>query len=414
MKFPFVIIKNLSDFQIEIWKKFYNKTKNHNPRIEEGIWRRTQDEENKKDSGWKSSKDQRRRMVHYQHEFDVIKRKDGSKDLVLNKSYLWVSVCLPSREILEYKKALKEISKEFEIVQRSISLDDEVVVLRNKDVYIDIRFYKKHPEDTKEKRVISKNYNSLDITIYSNNFTIDDEFQNKPWYILKTGFRKKDIRKEPITGNVIEKISSLLPAHIELGCGPSIEAGIPPLKFLHDVYKVTDLESKISIFNLPKDTLLLEVMSNPQEAYLRLTEMYKKCFLARPTKFHEIVRELVSRRLIVGEIITNNFDGLVRKAGLEERYIRKYESTHIIPKIKFNKNAKSLIVVGVHADRRKIHHAARKKGLAVIYIDPEGYHGLGKFECYPLEGPQSNDILFREGATKAFELIYENINKKIQ
>ena len=61
----------------------------------------------------------------------------------------------------------------------------------------------------------------------------------------------------------------------------------------------------------------------------------------------------------------------------------------------FDQNAKSLLVVGCHADRRGIEKRARERGLKIIYIDPEGWWVDGKFLAYPLESPQHTDLIYR-------------------
>ena len=413
MKFPFVVLENLSEEQMKKWKNFYAETETHNPRTEEGIWRRTQEKQNKDESGWKNPNDCRRRMLHYFHCFDIQENKHHKFDLVLKESYLWINLSLLSSEIDELESCMLESAQngwKIDFVD-NINCKKHLQFV-NEDLRIDVKIYKQHPADLAEGRLFPKEYNSMDITVYSEWIALDDDFKNKPWYILKTGFRQKLKKQKPITGNIIEKIIDLFPAQIELGCGPSIEAGVPPLKYLHEVYCVTDQIKKKAIFRYPDDHLIFDIIENPKEAYRIMTNMQKKCFLAEPTKFHEIIKELHKKGMIVGPVITNNFDGLIRKAGLEEYYVRKYESENIIPKINFHDNAKSLIVVGSHADRRKIHQAARKKGLVVVYIDPEGYYEKGKFEAYPLEAPQICDLVYNEFATKAFEEIYKKILNK--
>jgi hypothetical protein len=321
-----------------------------------------------------------------------------------------VNLCLPFKEVNDYKADILKSAKNSWNMVRNINADGcEIINFLQKDLHIEIRICKKHSEDIIENRIIPEDYQSIDIKINSSGFFLNKEFCKRPWNVLKTGFRKKDKRENPIIDNVINRIVELLPAQIELGCGPSVEAGIPPLNKLHEIYGITNLQTKKYIFSHSTNDLVLEIISNPENAYRRMTEMYKKCFLAQPTKFHKILKKLFDKKLIVGSIITNNFDGLVKKVGLKETYIRRFESDHIIPKIDFHTNAKSLIVVGSHADRRKIHHAARKKGLKIIYIDPEGYYKNKEFEPYLLEDPQKCDILFKETASVAFEKIYKKI-----
>lgn len=90
-------------------------------------------------------------------------------------------------------------------------------------------------------------------------------------------------------------------------------------------------------------------------------------------------------------------------------YVRRYDETHVIPKIDFHPQAKSLFVIGSHADRRRIQHAARERGLLIVYVDPEGYRIGDQFNNYPLESPRDEDILFRvtadEFANKIREII---------
>ncbi|WP_339064000.1 hypothetical protein [Tepidibacillus marianensis] len=113
----------------------------------------------------------------------------------------------------------------------------------------------------------------------------------------------------------------------------------------------------------------------------------------------------------VSILLTFNFDGLITKIGLTERYVRRYDEANIIPEINFHPDAKSLIVVGSHADRRRIQQAARKQGLKVIYLDPEGYFTRGGFVEYPLESLKKEDLYIKEAATDAMEKIYAALTK---
>jgi hypothetical protein len=121
--------------------------------------------------------------------------------------------------------------------------------------------------------------------------------------------------------------------------------------------------------------------------------------------FHHTLRSLHDRGWVVGDIVTNNFDGLCSRVGLEERVVRRFEEGHIIPSVRFHPDARSLTVVGGHADRRRIQAAARQKGLEVICVDPEGFESDDGFCEYPLESPQDRDLLYRESATRAFQAI---------
>lgn len=375
------------------------RQKNH----EEGLWRRTQEKCNKNETGWCSEEDKRRRMLHYEHQFEF-----AGGSLVLSNLYLWWHVCLPKRELDAY---------EYNIYtalgiggwQKAAGSNGEQE-FRNGDLRICIR---KIPpgrcfHDVIAQRTFPDDYMILEITILSG-APRDTGVTRKPWGILATGIRQKDTRGAPSVDQW-DAIKDLLPAQFELGCGPSVDAGIPPLHFLHDVYCVTDKETRKPIMDPDKDTLIQQFAVDPERMIVLFSEMYRRCLLAQPTRFHRLLRNLHDRGLLVGPVITNNFDRLVERVGLEELYVRRYEDIHVIPRVDFHPEARSLIVVGSHADRRRIQRAAREKGLAVVYIDPEGWHAEdGKFTPYPMESPQTGDHVFHCSSLEAVDRIAEQL-----
>jgi hypothetical protein len=147
--------------------------------------------------------------------------------------------------------------------------------------------------------------------------------------------------------------------------------------------------------------------------YKRLADLYCKCFDAKPTSFLLGLKKLHDEGLIVGDIITNNYDGLAARVGLKEKYVRRFDDNHIFPRINFHPKARSLLVVGCHADRRHIQAAARTKGLKVIYIDPEGFYEDDGFTEYPIEGPQSCDMLYRRTAAEAMSDIISQLSASV-
>ncbi|TCJ80386.1 UNVERIFIED_ORG: hypothetical protein BDK47_1744 [Anoxybacillus amylolyticus] len=411
MKFPFIVYSNLSPKLIERWEKYYNNpTNEYDRKVEEGLWRRTQSEENKEESGWKSDLDARRRMLHYRHHYDVITDNNGNSHLALVGTYLWLHLCFPEDELEDYKKS---ISVGLEIGGWNLlSSSPRLSFYEKGDLLLKIELFNQKEQDIKSGRTFPESYRILEATIHNKAYTIDQEFESRPWAILDSGIRKKDVRSEKFEEIPYLKILDYLPAQFEIGCGPSIEAGIPPLHFLHQVYYVTNKKDHTFILGSQEDRLLYEILSNTEEKYINMVEMYLKCFISEPTPFYKGLKTLEKMGYLVGPIITNNFDGLVTRVGLKEKYIRRFEETHIIPEIDFHPDARSLIVVGSHADRRKVRAAARKKGLKIIYIDPEGYSEDGEFIPYPLESLEADDILIRESASIAMENIIAAIKGK--
>jgi hypothetical protein len=115
-------------------------------------------------------------------------------------------------------------------------------------------------------------------------------------------------------------------------------------------------------------------------------------------------------------VITNNFDFLCADVGLEEISLRRYESDAYFPMpsapraLAFDPRARSLLVVGVHADRRLAQRRAREEGLRIVYIDPERYLSPEGYQIpYPVEAPQTGDRLVKMGAAEALERLVKSL-----
>lgn len=409
MKIPYVVMKDLDFTDIHNWEKYYKTPSSQiDHRIEEGLWRRTQVNENKEESGWRGEHDCRRRMVQYKHTYDLVQYGNESC-IALVDTYIWLHYCLPENEANSYINKIQQIlcSGSWELVYST----NERKLFKQNDIFYKITILDRHLEDLKENRKFPENYIMFEINVYSEKHKFDNSFMHHPWEVLKTGIRNKEKREEGKLDVNLEEIPSYFPAQVELGCGASIEAGIPPLNYLHKVYNVTDPETHKFILNLEKDELPFALAKKPQEKYKEIVYMFKQCFRARPTHFYKLLKEMHEEGLVVGDIITNNFDGLIPKIGLRERYVRRYDEANIIPEIKFHPNAKSLVVVGSHADRRKIQQSARSQGLKVIYLDPEGYLTPKGKVSYPLESLKKEDLYLNEGATESLTRIYNALKQ---
>jgi hypothetical protein len=214
-----------------------------------------------------------------------------------------------------------------------------------------------------------------------------------------------------------EELAEFFPAQLELGCGPSTEAGIPHLSNLHRIYGVSRGDFSF-VFN-PEDDGLLNVLAAPEEKFGEMTEIYRQVLMAEPTTFYHAIRDLSDRGLLVGPVITNNFDCLCAEVGLEETSLRRYDTEPYFQQmrespgksIQFDPRAKSLLVVGVHADRRLAQLVAREQGMTVLYVDPETYRDpAGRLMRYPVEAPQSGDLIVRQPAGAAFERLMNSIH----
>jgi hypothetical protein len=238
--------------------------------------------------------------------------------------------------------------------------------------------------------------------------------EKRPWrWFHEVGLREIAPRGEP-TCIEPEAIADFLPAQLEIGCGPSTEAGVPHLSNLHRIYGVS--RGDFSFVFAPEDDGLLEILSRPEAKFVEFTSIYKACIEADPTPFHRNIRLLADKGLIVGPVITNNFDFLCADVGLDEISLRRYESDAYFPMpsgaeaLAFDPGARSLLVVGVHADRRLAQRRAREQGLLILYIDPELYLSPeGREIPYPVEAPQAGDRLVRMGAAEALERLVKSL-----
>lgn len=356
----------------------------------EGLWRRTQSAENKIQSGWRTEKDARRKVLHYFYDMDIER-----ESFLLKNIFLWVCYTFPQREIERYELRIKRIIQEFgwrEICYGKYHKGSLEICLAEVGI---------SPKDEQAGRQFPADYRTLEIAITSEGYEGYKKAQENPWDVLASGFRKKEVEGREVNRiHSIEELTPFLPAQIELGCGPSIEAGIAPLKDLHAIYFISEPWPPYKfILDLNQDRLVDNIISEPKTFFTQATQIYKRILVARITKFYKVLRILHAKGIFVGPIITNNFDGLSSVVGLKTDYIRKYSDKDIVPKIEFDQRAKSLLAIGSHADRRHVQKQARQAGLVVVHIDPEGfYEENGLFVPYPLESPQNGDFVWNSTA----------------
>lgn len=392
MRFPLKISAELPLELEKRWHQYYESPSDRNRAQEEGIWRRTQNRDNAAESGWKSSVDQRRRIVHYLHDFGIQKYPTYLA-LVMRKVYLYFSLTLPEQDL--FLDLLRVRSALLTGGWRNDHRDSNEERWALGDLTCTIITYDKHPEDAEAGRSLPANYRSVDVTIRT--CSVGDVDPRLPWDVLAKGMRTKDLPERPAEVPDISMLEELTPFQVEIGCGVSIEAGVPALHHLHELYRVTNLDDGRFILGGAQDDLVERLLTSPASEFARLGELFQAAFLAEPTPAHRALRALGKSGHMVGPIMTNNFDGLVHRSGLPEHFLRRYDEA--IPDVKFHPAAKGLLVIGSHADRRRVQARARDIGLRIVYLDPEGYRVAGRFIRYPLESPRAEDFLCRNTAT---------------
>ncbi|ABD85713.1 hypothetical protein [Rhodopseudomonas palustris] len=391
--FPIVLRDGLSEQLTKRWSTEYLAPSDRDRTREDGIWRRTQTPANATESGWRDTSDQRRRIVHYTHHYDVVAGERGGT-LVLKSAYIYFSTSLPKLELNFCQNQVEASLSAGGWRRRDSFAAHQTWILG--DLICSMERIDRHPEDIKARRVMPENYQTLDVRIRSQPYVPVPE--RLPWEVLAKGMRVKDVRGRPDIVSDLSGLAEYLPFHVELGCGPSLESGIPALHHLHDLYCVTDLQTGKFIFGGTEDNLIARILEQPFDELKSLTKLFQASFLAEPAPAHHALVTLKEGGVLVAPVMTNNFDGLAHRVGLPELFLRRYDET--IPPISISPEARSLLVIGSHADRRRVQARARAAGLKVFYLDPEGYNVGDRFIEYPLESVTDQDLLCRKGASE--------------
>ena len=389
MRLVFKVRDNLGEAEHWRWQKQFVAT---GRTVFQSIWRRTQDAGNAGKSGWRSPADQRRRILHHYDQYAMVP-SNGGYSLALAAPYMWLSIASPVDEIDQYREVVRHAASRGGWQEAPGSGGAEVL-LRG-DLALLLRAVDQYTEDARVGRSFPSSYRMLDLTLTSTATDLPKGLTTQPWTVFNTGIRRILAAGRPTVIKNLAGLRNYFPMHVELGCGPSIEAGIPPLHYLHEIYSVSDPRTGAFVLSPAQDKLLPQLLEDPEAFFCRASLPYAQAITVQPTPFFFLLKDLADSGYVVGPIITNNFDGLCSAVDLSEHYVRRYEESEIIPGINFREDAKALAVFGAHADRRRVHEAARKKCLAVVHIDPEGFYEDGAFHSYPLESPQDGDILIR-------------------
>lgn len=386
MKFPYKICK-LTNNEVNIFNKYF-ATKGEF--VFEGIWFRSQEEVNKNVSGYIDNTTRNRRTIHYNHVFYV---KDNY--LMVKSSYIYLSIRLNNNE---YDKYLNDIINTLEnnnyIKNNNIYIKDNLNIMINK--------YDKHPYDK-----IIDNYKTVDIIVKSDNLNNTDKLFNQVWNLQVKGIRERDTRGNPKYINDFNELKEYFPMAVELGCGPSIEAGVMPLYKLHEIYKV-QRHSDGKFYFGTSDTLIKQIIEKDNVKFDEFYEIIAECIKAKPTNLHYNLKKMYDKKLFTMNLFNNNFDRLCKRIGINETILRVYNIENYFPKVIFDKDIKALLCIGTHADRRFIQRQAKNQGLKIIYVDPEGFNTDNEFFKYEIEGAKDEDYILKMTASE-FSQVLENI-----
>lgn len=171
------------------------------------LWRRTQQPETKVLSGLGTENDRRRRIIHGLDTYAVIQSGEGYS-LAITDPYIWFQVASPPNETSEYLKMLQRSLDIGHWVRESGGVRPDIGIYQLGDLKLKFEVKEKEDEDVVAGRIFPLGYNILEMEI--------------------NGGKEKDELKRK---NQLQ---------VELGCGLSIEAGIPPLHYFHSLYQVSE------------------------------------------------------------------------------------------------------------------------------------------------------------------------------
>ncbi len=364
------------------WSQRWNiQFRSHGMDYDEGAWIRTQEKENKEESGWKNKNDARRRMLFFRHHYGIENSFFGLKE-----SFIFLHYTLPREEFISFFQK----NNYFSLFKKK----ENFLIPLKEDFILEVNFYLHKEFDKRYQYSFPENYEGVNFIFRTKNIlerSVKENIQ-RLWEIKKKGIRRRDI---PENGKKIrvEDILPYFPAHFEVGAGASIDAGIPPLHYLHKVYGIRKLQKKnFFSFRIEEDSLLQELIFDTFSFFQKATKIHFTSLFARPNLFWKFLGKLKEKNLLFEPIYTNNFDGFHNLFNVKGKYVRRLSATDVAENISFHPDARSLFVVGVHADRRKIEEKARKSGLQIIYVDPESFIENGKTMEYKLESIKKDDF----------------------
>ncbi|MGI5842485.1 MAG: hypothetical protein ACOX6H_04270 [Christensenellales bacterium] len=392
----YIRIKKLDAKRKEVFEKYF--ADEQGDFYFEGMWLRDQRKANANQSGWKDESTARRRYIHFYDKY-VVEKVGEDSYLSIKDIYLTVTNTLPKDEIDEYKNKIFNALKSQNYKKEG---DNFYTKSRIEVLLFD---YENHPKNAETGATFPENYASFDVIIKTEGNQWQSHY-NRMWEHSTKMYRLPDKRENPHYETDIKALKQFLPAQIEMGCGPSIEVGIPPLYEMHETYKVQNHETRKFYFS-NQDDLVLSIILDHQKMYEKFAAVPVFCLEAKHSDAYKIFGKAYKQGHFIGTVYNNNFDRLVTRLDIPEIILRIYEKKTYLPKIKFDDGAKSLICIGCHADRRQVQKQAREQGLKVVFVDPEGFCENDKFVSYPIEGPQKEDIIYKMTFTE-FMTKFEN------
>ena len=163
-------------------------------------------------------------------------------------------------------------------------------------------------------------------------------------------------------------LSDFLPIAAYVGSGLSYEAGLPTLASVHETFGVDHLGDDQFIFGA-RDPIPRQLADSVAYTFGRFVHFHLLAATTTASLSHLRLATLYDRG-VVTRILTDNVDNLFAQIPVPFTRTRGIGVFNDRFEIKFDRNERTLLVIGVAADRRDIINQARKQGLRIVVVNP--------------------------------------------
>ncbi|HMB42623.1 MAG TPA: hypothetical protein VKM00_01950 [Luteimonas sp.] len=157
-----------------------------------------------------------------------------------------------------------------------------------------------------------------------------------------------------------------LPFDLYAGSGVSYEAGLPTLCDMHDAFCLDDHDGHRFTFGAA-DQLPAWLATDASATFRRFCRLHVDALSAQPSTAQRTMADLFQRGLI-GTVMSDNVDNLLCKVDVP--FVRTRGSGVFNERFPAEFKTRTLVVVGVAADRREIVRQARAKRMNIVVVNP--------------------------------------------
>ena len=164
----------------------------------------------------------------------------------------------------------------------------------------------------------------------------------------------------------LKQLSQWLPFDLYAGSGVSYEAGLPTLCDMHDAFCLDDHAGHGFTTGL-EDQLPAWLAADAAATFRRFCRLHVDALSAQPSPAQRVIADLHGRGMI-GTVMSDNVDNLLCK--LSVPFVRTRGSGVFNERFPAEFKTRTLVVVGVAADRREIVQQARARRMQIVVVNP--------------------------------------------